>query len=174
MDCPLIHDACRAKACAMWIDDYCILDILVRRFCEASCFQEAIGNDPEQILNGCAKWVRSSSIEALHRRDIDNYLAYSQIALDFTQRRALLRMWRNARRISRKEYGTHPNHWRTRETNRGALWSNEEDAELTAWFRSGVSIESIAAHHKRSLPAIECRLRKLGLMPSESDGGKEE
>lgn len=167
MICPLTHDACRTSACAMWVDDHCVLAVLARRLHDASHPQGSQESNPEEMLNECARWVGSPSIQALHRRDVDNYLAHEQIALDFEQRRVLFRMWRNARRASRQERRQEQRGqarpWKIREANHGAVWSDDEDAELTAWFRSGVSIESIAAHHKRSSLAIECRLRKLGL-----------
>jgi hypothetical protein len=167
--CPLVHDACRTDACAMWVNNYCVLTVMANRLRDTSCSQGSNESNPERILNECIKWAGSSSIEALHRRHIDDYLAHLQIVLDFEQHRTLFRVWRNARRIQRKEQRRGPGPRKAKDVKYGASWSDDEDEELTIWFKEGVSIESIAAHHKRSVAAIQSRLRKLGLEASGQD-----
>ena len=47
--------------------------------------------------------------------------------------------------------------------NVGREWTSAEDAALRSEIAGEVSIEAIAAHHGRSVRAIELRLRKMGL-----------
>ncbi|EGG75689.1 DNA-directed RNA polymerase [Gluconacetobacter sp. SXCC-1] len=57
----------------------------------------------------------------------------------------------------------------------GQSWLPEEDEALEAALRSGVSVDQLADHHKRSVGAIRSRLKRLGLIetgpstPSASD-----
>lgn len=46
----------------------------------------------------------------------------------------------------------------------GQSWLPEEDKELEAAFRSGVSVENLANHHERGVGAIRSRLKRLGLI----------
>jgi hypothetical protein len=51
--------------------------------------------------------------------------------------------------------------------NVGRPWSEAEEERLTAAFRAGRSLASIAAEHRRTLAAIEARLERLGLLAPE-------
>ena len=53
---------------------------------------------------------------------------------------------------------------KTRKTNAGASWSQEEDDKLEQEFSSGMSIGEIAKEHGRSYGAIRVRLIKHGLI----------
>ncbi len=55
----------------------------------------------------------------------------------------------------------------TGESNRGNAWSDDEDAKLKEWYAAGLSMETIAANHKRTEGAIRARLKKHGLLSDE-------
>jgi hypothetical protein len=164
MICPWVHNSCMASGCLMWMNKECAILGLARQFLIRTPIEEQHLVDPDGILNGCAEWVGTSSITALHRRDIDNYLAHSRTSLNYEQRRTLFRIWRSLRRVDREKEKTDPRLWRKRNANQGARWSDDEDAQLSKAFRSGATIESLAANHNRSSLAIECRLARLGLL----------
>jgi hypothetical protein len=48
--------------------------------------------------------------------------------------------------------------------NIGRSWTAEENAQLLEEFKTGKSSAEIAAHHGRTVRAIEARLEKLGLI----------
>lgn len=52
---------------------------------------------------------------------------------------------------------------------RGLPWTNADDASLAAMFRAGQEIHQLADVFGRSLPGIEKRLQKLGLLPDWND-----
>ena len=51
----------------------------------------------------------------------------------------------------------------------GEPWSDAEIADVAAAFRSGASVNQIAAQHKRTSGAIRSRLRKLDELPDDVD-----
>ena len=104
----------------------------------------------------------------MSKREIDDYLADSNIVLDYHQRRSLFRTWRNIRRIARDKQSANPGEWRTRDNNKGKAWSDDEDADIRASFTSGTSIEAIAAAHKRSVISVRYRLQKHGFILEEN------
>lgn len=52
--------------------------------------------------------------------------------------------------------------------NVGRVWSAEEEEKLIAAFRSGESVEKLAAAHGRTVRAIETRLQRRGVLASEA------
>lgn len=51
--------------------------------------------------------------------------------------------------------------------NVGRNWSKEEEATMVAAFKSGDPVADIAAHHERTVRAIEARLERLGVITSD-------
>jgi len=50
-----------------------------------------------------------------------------------------------------------------------APWSREEEQEVSRRFKAGEAPQAIARAHRRSPRAIELRLQRMGLMPSEEE-----
>jgi hypothetical protein len=48
--------------------------------------------------------------------------------------------------------------------NVGRAWSDDEERQLVAAFKSGDPLRDVAARHGRTLRAIEARLERLGLL----------
>ncbi len=51
--------------------------------------------------------------------------------------------------------------------NIGQTWTSEENERLIQAFKSGESLEAVAARHGRTLRAIEARLEILGMITRE-------
>ena len=167
MVCPLINSPCVEAECALWAENQCAIVALAMHFLAIPTPAQTATTDPKEILERCAAMLGRASITSLRRREIDDFLASSHIALDTAQRRMLFRTWRDTRRLARERYMGDPSEWRAQQSNRGNPWSDEEDAELKRSYAAGSSVERIAASHKRSVGAIRSRFEKHGLLSDE-------
>jgi hypothetical protein len=167
MICPLRDNECLEGECAIWADNQCAILLLATRLSVVVPPRGMIGTDSRGILEQCATELGRTSIASLRRREIDDFLASSRVVLDASQRRTLFRTWRDIRRSVREKHIRESDERWIVESSRGNAWSDSEDAELKEWYKAGVSVKTIAAHHKRSEGAIRARLKKHGLLPNE-------
>jgi hypothetical protein len=164
MICPFIKNLCVGDKCAIWIDNQCAIFIIAKRSFVSPIHEQLTTTNPMEILESCAKKIGRKNITLLKRREIDDFLALSQIVLDSAHRRLLFRKWREMRRLAKEKYHDNSREWSIEYSNSGQPWSNDEDAELKQSFSEGISIDQIAQNHRRSEGAILSRLKKHGLI----------
>jgi len=168
MICPFINSQCVEAQCAIWTDNQCAILALARSSLVLPSHAQITSTNTKEILDRCATRLGRASITSLRRREIDDFLALSRIVLDAAQRRSLFRMWRDIRRLAKEKHSVDPREWRTRQSNQGKAWSDDEDADLKQSQAAGLSIQQIAENHKRSDVAIRYRLQKYGLLSEEN------
>jgi hypothetical protein len=169
MICPLRDKQCLEGECAIWAGDRCAILMLAAHIPTSPSKAQVTTANSREILEGCAAELGRPSIASLRRREIDDFLASTHIVLNAARRRRLFRMRRDIGRFVREERIRDPHETWTGESNRGNAWSDSEDAELTEWYKAGLSTKTIAANHKRTEGAIRARLKKHGLL-SDEDG----
>ena len=164
MICPFINSSCIESNCKMWLENECVIISVIGRLPKAPLHIDTDANDPNTILDECAKYLGYSRITALSRREIDDYLAHSQTVLNANERRVLMRTWRDIRRVNKERRTGNGSEWRIRQNNHGKAWSNDEDEDIKRSFSEGQTVEQIAANHKRSVISVRYRMEKYGLL----------
>ena len=145
----------------MWADDLCVIATSALHYCASLT---KLPKDPRSILEACARYYHHSLVSSLSRREVDDYLASSNLALDSLTRRDLMKTLRFIRRMEKKSGLTDPTEWRYRDDNRGKPWSSDEDLDVRKLFLNGMSIKNIAEAHKRTELSIQAHLERAGLI----------
>jgi len=162
MLCPFINKTCIQSECVMWADDLCVIAAGALHYCANIT---RLPKEPKTILEACARHHHHSSISALSRREVDDYLASSNLALDSLARRSLMKTLRYIKKMTKQSNDNTSSEWRNRDDNRGKAWSSDEDLDARTSYANGMSIEEIAAAHKRTALSIQAHLERTGLIP---------
>ena len=164
MKCPLINSACTQSDCTFWLENQCAIVALATGIIRTATPPRISERDPKSILSACANHLKCPGITALSRREIDDFLASSNTVLNAEERRALLRTWRDIRRVNRERIKGTGIEWKSRPSNQGKAWSIDEDEDIQRSYKEGQSIGQISTSHKRSEIAVRYRLEKYGLV----------
>ena len=160
MLCPFINDSCVKDECAMWSEDQCAIAAGAKYI-----YSNQLGHPekPMAILEACAKHYNYSEIGTLTRREIDDFLALSHLALNAMERRKLSKAMRALHKKNKANESDDPTEWRRRESNRNHTWSSDEDEDVRNSYTNGMSLKDIAKAHKRSELSVQFCLQRLGL-----------